>query len=84
MQNTFEINTFETVQQLIANKLEIDPQTIVSDSKLNELGLDSLDVFDIIFQAEDAFGIKVPNPSEEITTVQDVVHMLDDLRMTVQ
>ena len=84
MQNTFEINTFETVQQLIANKLEIDPQTIVSDSRLNELGLDSLDVFDIIFQAEDAFGIKVPNPSEEIATVQDVVHMLDDLRTTVQ
>jgi acyl carrier protein len=72
-------NTFEVVSKLIANKLEIDQQSITPQSKLTELGLDSLDIFDIIFQAEDQYGIKVPNPSEEIATVDDVVKMLDEL-----
>ncbi|HCU84685.1 phosphopantetheine-binding protein [Methylophilus sp. UBA6697] len=72
-------NTFEVVSKLIANKLEIDQQSITRQSKLIELGLDSLDIFDIIFQAEDQYGIKVPNPSEEIVTVDDVVKMLDEL-----
>lgn len=71
--------TYEIVTLLIANKLEIDPQTITPQSKLTELGLDSLDIFDVIFEAEDQFGIKVPNPTEEIATVQDVVHMLNTL-----
>ncbi|WP_047515954.1 phosphopantetheine-binding protein [Methylophilus sp. Q8] len=72
-------NTFEVVSKLIANKLEIDQQSITRQSKLIELGLDSLDIFDIIFQAEDQYGIKVPNPSEEVVTVDDVVKMLDEL-----
>lgn len=72
-------NTFEVVSELIANKLELDQKTITPQSKLTELGLDSLDIFDIIFQAEDKYGIKVPNPSEEITTVEDVVNMLNSL-----
>lgn len=72
-------NTFEIVSSLIANKLEIDKNTIHPDSVLTELGLDSLDIFDIIFEAEDKFGIKVPNPSEAIVTVQDVVRLVDQL-----
>jgi len=75
-------NTFDVVSTLIANKLEIDAQSITPQSKLTELGLDSLDIFDIIFQAEDKYGIKVPNPSEEITTVDDVVRMLNGLLAT--
>ncbi|MDF0378290.1 phosphopantetheine-binding protein [Methylophilus sp. YYY-1] len=80
MQNTQ--NTFEVVSGLIASKLEIDQKAITPQSKLVDLGLDSLDIFDIIFQAEDQYGIKVPNPSEEIATVEDVVRMLDDLLKT--
>lgn len=72
-------NTFETVRTLIAEKLEIDKSTITPDSVLTEIGLDSLDTFDIIFEAEDTFGIKVPTPKEEIKTVQDVANLLDQL-----
>lgn len=72
-------NTFETVRTLIAEKLEIDKATITPDSVLTEIGLDSLDTFDIIFEAEDTFGIKAPTPKEEIKTVQDVANLLDQL-----
>jgi len=44
------------------------------------LEIDSLDTFDIIFEAEEKFGINVPNEEVAITTVGDVVALIDRIR----
>ncbi len=75
-------DTMEIIKQMIANKLEIDPSTLNPASTLTEIGLDSLDTFDIIFEAEDKFNIKVPNDQVDLSTLQDVVNMLDQLIKT--
>ena len=49
-------------------------------STFESLDIDSLDTFDIIFDAEEKFGIKVPNEEVAIKTVQDVVTLIDRLR----
>ncbi len=72
-------NTSLIVQQMIAKKLNIDPVDVKPDSKLTELGLDSLDTFDIIFEAEDRFGIKVDNNQVNVSTIQDVVNLFEKL-----
>ncbi|MEY3785013.1 MAG: hypothetical protein RIT47_449 [Pseudomonadota bacterium] len=72
-------STFELIQQSIAKKLEIDITTIKPESTLEELGLDSLDTFDLIFEAEDKLGIKVPNDEVAVKTIQDMVSLLDKL-----
>ena len=72
-------STFELIQQSIAKKLEIDITTIKPESTLEELGLDSLDTFDLIFEAEDRLGIKVPNDEVAVKTIQDMVSLLDKL-----
>lgn len=72
-------STFELIQQSIAKKLEIDIATIKPESTLEELGLDSLDTFDLIFEAEDKLGIKVPNDEVAVKTIQDMVSLLDKL-----
>lgn len=72
-------NTLQVLTQIIADKMEIDPTVIRPESTFEELGLDSLDTFDIIFNAEDAFKIKVPNEQVNITTLQDVVDMVNRL-----
>ena len=72
-------NTFEIVKSMIAKKLEIDPSTIKPESTLTDVGLDSLDTFDIIFDAEDKFGIKVPNDQVNVSTIQDVANLFDKL-----
>ena len=46
-------STLDLIQKSIAKKLEIDVTTIKPESTLEELGLDSLDTFDLIFEAED-------------------------------
>lgn len=72
-------STLQVLTNIIADKLEVDPATISPDSTLEGLGLDSLDTFDIIFNAEDAFKIKVPNDQVTIHTLQDVVDLVDRL-----
>ena len=73
------MNSFEMVSNAIAKKLEIDVATIKPESTLEELGLDSLDTFDIIFEAEDKLGIKVPNDQVDVKTIQDMMNLLDEL-----
>ena len=72
-------STLQVLTKIIADKLEVDPSTITPESTLEDLGLDSLDTFDIIFNAEDAFKIKVPNDQVTINTLQDVVDLVDRL-----
>jgi acyl carrier protein len=67
------------VSNAIAKKLEIDVTIIKPESTLEELGLDSLDTFDIIFEAEDKLGIKVPNDQVDVKTIQDMTNLLDQL-----
>ena len=67
------------VSNAIAKKLEIDVATIKPENTLEELGLDSLDTFDIIFEAEDNLGIKVPNDQVDVKTIQDMTNLLDQL-----
>ena len=73
------MNSFEMVSNAIAKKLEIDVATIKPENTLEELGLDSLDTFDIIFEAEDKLGIKVPNDQVNVKTIQDMTNLLDQL-----
>jgi acyl carrier protein len=74
------LDTFETLRDIIVDKFEKDPVTITPDATFETLEIDSLDTFDIIFAAEEKFGIKVPNEQVDIKTVQDVVNLLDKLR----
>ena len=75
------MDTFDTLRTIIANKFEKDSATITPDSTFESLEIDSLDTFDIIFEAEEKFGIKVPNEEVAIKTVQDVVTLIDRLRV---
>jgi acyl carrier protein len=74
------LDTLETLRTIIVDKFEKDAATITPESTLESLEIDSLDTFDIIFEAEEKFGIKVPNEEVTIKTVQDVVDLIDRLR----
>lgn len=65
--------------QMIATKMELAADSIHADSNLKELGLDSLDIFDLVFNAEDHFKIKVPNDQININTLQDVASLIHRL-----
>lgn len=69
---------FEKIRQIIADVLNIDEQEIKMDSTfVDDLGADSLDIFQIIMGIEETFDIEIDNDAaDEITTVGDAVEQI--------
>ena len=69
---------FEKLREIIADVMNIDEKEIKEDSSFeNDLGADSLDVFQIIMGLEDAFDIEIDNDeAEKIVTVGDAVEQI--------
>ena len=57
---------FEKLQQIIAEVLNIDPEEITMNTTfVDDLGADSLDVFQIIMGIEEEFDIEIPTEEPE-------------------
>ena len=69
---------FEKLQQIIAEVLNIDADEITMNTTfVDDLGADSLDVFQIIMGLEEEFDIEIPNEqAEKIVTVGDAVEQI--------
>ena len=69
---------FEKLQEIIAEVLNVDPEEITMDTTfVDELGADSLDVFQIIMGIEEEFDIEISNEdAEKIVTVGDAVEQI--------
>lgn len=70
---------FEKLQEIIADVMNIeDKDTITQDSAfVDDLGADSLDVFQIIMGIEETFDIEIENEdAEKIVTVGDAVEQI--------
>ena len=69
---------FEKLQQIIAEVLNVETDEITMDTTfIDDLGADSLDVFQIIMGIEEEFDIEIPNEAaESIVTVADAVEQI--------
>ena len=69
---------FEKLQKIIAEVLNIDTDKITMESTfVDDLGADSLDVFQIIMGIEDTIDIQIPeDAAEHITTVAEAVEQI--------
>ena len=60
---------FEKLQKIIAEVLNIDTDKITMESTfVDDLGADSLDVFQIIMGIEDTFDIQIPEDADRKST----------------
>ena len=69
---------FEKLQEIIAEVLNVDPEEITMDTTfVDDLGADSLDVFQIIMGIEEEFDIEISiEDAEKIVTVGDAVEQI--------
>ena len=69
---------FEKLQSIIAEVLNNDADEVTMDKTfVDDLGADSLDVFQIIMGLEEEFDIEIPNEeAEKIVTVGDAVEKI--------
>ena len=69
---------FEKLKEIIAEVLNVDADEITMDTSfVDDLGADSLDIFQIIMGIEEEFDIEISNEdAEKIVSVGDAVEQI--------
>ena len=69
----------EKVKEIVADSLGADSNTITEATSFkDDLGADSLDLFEVVMAFEEEFDVEIPSEDlEHIATVGDVVKYLE-------
>ena len=69
---------FEKLKQIIADVLSVDPEEVKMETTfMDDLGADSLNVYQIIMGIEEEFDIEVSEElAENIKTVEEAVELI--------
>ncbi|MEM7057786.1 MAG: acyl carrier protein [Pseudomonadota bacterium] len=74
------------VAEIIAEQAMVEPDTITAETTVDDLGLDSLALVEVVFGIEEAFDVSVPynanDPSEsdfKLGNFGEIVHGVKDL-----
>jgi acyl carrier protein len=68
------------VREILSKKFDVELDKISADSRLAEdLGVDSFGAVELMFELEEAFGLKIPDSDiEQVRKVSDVVAYLQE------
>ena len=70
----------ERMREMIAEQLNCEAETITADTSFkDDLGADSLDLFDLVMALEDEYNLEIPAEElNDLNTVGDVIEYLKD------
>ncbi len=75
------------VTQIIAEQAMLDPEVIKPDTTLDDLGLDSLALVEVVFGIEEAFDISVPfnanEPKASNFDISKVAHIVSGVKLLI-
>ena len=74
--------TFDKVQTIFIKKYDLPAERVTPEATLESLGLDSLDLIELLFEVEEEFNIRVPQEGVagvRSATVQQIVDSVDKL-----
>ena len=69
--------TLDTVKEVLESNLDIDPENVTEDATFDDLGIDSLDMVELICDLEERCSVDFGEP-EGLTTVGDLVEYIDN------
>ncbi|MFL0248626.1 acyl carrier protein [Candidatus Clostridium stratigraminis] len=68
---------FDEIKKVITSQLGIEEDEVKLETSFEDLGVDSLDLFQIIIELEEKFNIQIED-AESIKTVQDAVKYVEE------
>lgn len=72
------MDIFETLSDLCHEYLGKDKETITPDTTFDELGADSLDIAELVMEAESRFDVEIPDEElEKFRSIKDVVEFIE-------
>jgi acyl carrier protein len=74
------MSTLETLQDILIEEFDLTRERVTPDAGLAALGVDSLDLLELMFKIEDRYKLAIRDDiPTNLTTVQDVVRYIDGL-----
>jgi acyl carrier protein len=73
------LTTFERLVGILRKGYPLEPATTTPDLRLDEIGVDSLGVGLLLFDAEDEFQIKFSRDPGPLQTLADIVLYIDQV-----
>lgn len=70
--------TIDTIKEVLQDNLDIEPETVNEESTFDSLGIDSLDMVELICDLEEKCDVDFGEP-EGLETVGDLVEYIDNL-----
>ena len=72
-----EKEMYEKLVSYAAQQLELDPDDIRPDSTFESLGIDSLDIVEMIMDLESELGVELEMEDQKITTFQELADFIE-------
>jgi acyl carrier protein len=74
------MNTLQQLTELIHKKFDIETSVLQPDLPMEEYGMDSLSLAELLFTIEEDFDIEFPERPENIDTLTGLAALIDQLR----
>ena len=71
--------TIDIVRDVLAENQDLDPEAITEDAVIEDLGIDSLDMVELICDIEDQYEVDFGEPTD-LVTIGDIVEHIDSLK----
>ena len=68
---------FEAIAELIAERNDVDASTITPDMKFSDLGIDSLDIVEMIMDLESELGVELEMEDQSIATFGELADFIE-------
>ncbi|MCI8447305.1 MAG: acyl carrier protein [Eubacterium sp.] len=73
----------EKIAEIVKEQLNTDTEITEATSFKDDLGADSLDIFELVMALEEEFGVEIPSEDlENVSTVGDVINYLKEHDVT--
>jgi acyl carrier protein len=74
-----DMQTLQLLREYLLRKASIDPGKVTLEARLDDIGVDSLVLIDLMFELEESLNVRVPNLDTRPATVAELVDLFDAL-----
>lgn len=74
------MDSIELIREFLKDRLGVAAERVVPDAPLEELGVDSLMMLELMFEFEDRFGLTLDKNMQTPKTVSEMVAAMERLR----
>ena len=73
-------DTADRVKKIVVEHLGVEAEKVTEDASfIDDLGVDSLDIVELVMAFEEEFGVEIPDDAaEKISTVSDAIKYINE------